>query len=124
RRAGIPEDVAALVDTIEDRSVSVTLVNVNQTEERTVVVQTGAYAEHSATEVTVGERTWTVNAPSFTVRLAHGAGARLRIGMRRYANSPTLDFPWERQQRTVNNAQASRNEAVCRVSSLSDLILR
>lgn len=96
RRAGIPEDVAALVDTIEDGRIAVTLVNVNQTEERTVVVQTGAYGEHGATEVTASGRTWKVNAPWFTVRLAHGAGARLTIDMQRYANSPTLDFPWER----------------------------
>jgi hypothetical protein len=60
-------------------------------------VQTGAYGEHTATEVTAGGRTWKINAPSFTVRLDHGAGARLRIGMRRYANQPALDFPWDRQ---------------------------
>jgi hypothetical protein len=95
RRAGIPEDVAALVDTIDEGTVAVTLVNVSQTEERSVVVQTGAYGEHTATEVTAGGRTWNVNAPSFTVRLAHGAGARLQIGLRRYANKPTLDFAWE-----------------------------
>ena len=33
-----------------------TLVNVSQTEERTVVVQTGAYGEHTATDVTAGDR--------------------------------------------------------------------
>ena len=97
RRAGVPEDVAALVDTIEDTRVGVTLVNVNQTEERTVVVQTGAYGEHTATEITAGNQTWKVNGSSFTVRLAHGAGARLIIGMRRYANPPTLEFPWDRR---------------------------
>jgi hypothetical protein len=97
RRAGIPEDVAALVDTIDESAVGVTLVNVNQTEERTVIVQTGAYGEHTATEVTVDGRTRKIDAPWFTVRLAHGAGARLQIGMRRYTNAPTLDFPWDRR---------------------------
>jgi hypothetical protein len=97
RRAGVPEDVAALVDTLEDGRVAVTLVNVNQTEERTMVVQAGAYGEHTATEVQAAGRTWKVNAPWFTVRLAHGAGTRLIIGVARYANRPTLDFPWERQ---------------------------
>lgn len=96
RRAGIPEDVAALVDTIEDNAVFVTLVNLSQTEERTLIVQTGAYSEHTATEVSVGERRWPINAPSFTVRLAHGAGARLRIGMQRYSNVPELGLPWDR----------------------------
>jgi hypothetical protein len=96
RRAGIPEDVAALVDGIEDSAVSVTLVNLSQTEERTLIVQTGTYAEHTATDVSIGNARWTVNEPWFTVRLANGAGAKLRIGMRRYANPPSLEFPWDR----------------------------
>ena len=46
RRAGVPEDVAALVTRMTDTETSVTLVNVNQVEARTVVVQGGAYGEH------------------------------------------------------------------------------
>jgi hypothetical protein len=91
RRAGIPADVAALVEKIEDTSVTLTLVNLNQLEPRDVLIQTGAYAEHTATTV----NTQPVNAPRFTVRLAHGAGARLQIGMRRYTNPPTLKLPWD-----------------------------
>jgi hypothetical protein len=96
RRSGVPEDVAALVDTIEDAAVVVTLVNLSQTEERTLIVQTGAYGEHTATDITAGAQHWKVNAPFFTVRLSNGAGARLRIGMQRYANHPTLGLPWSR----------------------------
>src|SRR5262249_22710840 len=40
-RAGIPEDVAALVEKITSESVTVTLVNVNQTESRELLVQAG-----------------------------------------------------------------------------------
>jgi hypothetical protein len=97
RRAGLPDDVAALVDKIEDTAVHVTLVNLSQTEERTVIVQTGAYAEHTASEVTLGEKRWPVKSAWFTIRLAHGAGARLRVGMQRNTNRPTLDFPWDRK---------------------------
>lgn len=105
RRAGIPRDVAALIDNIAEAEVSVTLVNLSQTEDREVVVQTGAYGEHTATEVVVisaqpgaqpGVQRWTINAPQFTVRLAQGAGAKLKIGMRRYSNPPSLAFPWGR----------------------------
>lgn len=95
RRAGLPQDVAALVDGLSDDAVSVTLVNLSQTRERNVIVQTGAYAEHTAVSVTIGDRTQAVNASSFAVRLAHGAGARLQISMRRYANQPVLAFPWD-----------------------------
>jgi hypothetical protein len=96
RRAGLPEDVAALVDSIEEEAVGVTLVNLSQTKERAVVVQAGMYGEHTVTEVTTGERRYQVARPFFEVRLAHGAGARLRIAMRRYTNQPMLEFPWER----------------------------
>ncbi|WP_410962864.1 hypothetical protein, partial [Salmonella sp. SAL4446] len=39
RRAGVPEDVAALVSAISDTRTSVTLVNVNRSQRRTVTVQ-------------------------------------------------------------------------------------
>ena len=82
--------------------MTVTLVNLSQTEERTVVIQTGTYGEHSATDVTAGDRRWSVNAPWFDLRLAPGAGTRMRIGMQRYQNQPSLDFPWERIRKNVN----------------------
>jgi hypothetical protein len=97
RRAGLPEDVAALVDSLEDGAATVTLVNLSQTQERTLAVQTGAYAEHTAVDVIAGDKTYKVNAPQFTVRLANGAGARLRITMRRYTNQPTLTLPWDQK---------------------------
>lgn len=96
RRAGLPPDVAALVDSLDGSAVSVTLVNTSQTRERTLVVQAGAYGEHTVTQVMVGDRNYSVNGRAFTVRLAHGSGARVRVEMRRYENQPTLDFPWDR----------------------------
>lgn len=96
RRAGLPLDVAALVDSLDDQSVSVTLVNVSQTRERSVVVQGGSYGEHTIVEVSVGGKVYPVNGRWFTVRLAHGAGAKLKLAMRRYGNPPDLNFPWDR----------------------------
>ena len=96
RRAGIPEDVAALIDEMTADRTGVTLVNVSQSEAREIVVQAGAYAEHDCVGIEIGDRTIAVDAPSFTVRLAPGAGARLVIRTNRYANDPTLQFPWNR----------------------------
>lgn len=96
RRAGIPEDVAALIDALTARQVAVTLVNINQVESRTLVVQAGAYAEHQVRWVETGGRRYDIGAPSFMVRLSPGAGARLVIETQRYANRPTLAFPWDR----------------------------
>jgi hypothetical protein len=56
----------------------------------------GAYGEHQATSLRVGNRLVAMNASFFEVQLAPGAGERLVIGIRRLANDPTLRFPWDR----------------------------
>ena len=96
RRAGIPEDVGALVSELSDTRTVVTLVNLNATEARTVTVQGGAYGEHRIDAVEQGGATTRVGAANFAVRLAPGAGAKLTLTMKRYANSPTVMFPWNR----------------------------
>jgi hypothetical protein len=96
RRAGLPEDVAALVEKIEPASVTVTLVNTNPAVPRTVVVQSGAYAEHRIAGVTAGERKLAVDGTWFTVRLAPGAGETLVVAMKRYSEQPSAAFPWDR----------------------------
>ena len=95
QRAGIPEDVAALVDAMTHDSVSVTLVNVNETESRLVTVQAGAYGEHQVISVSNGDQTQVVNDKWFHVRIAPGSGAKLLIKMKRFANEPSLSFPWD-----------------------------
>ena len=96
RRAGVPEDVAALVTRMTDAETAVTLVNVNQVEARTVVVQGGAYGEHQFATASANGATLDVDGSSFAVRLAPGAGAEMTLTMSRYANQPTLAFPWGR----------------------------
>ena len=96
RRAGVPEDVAALVSELGDRRTVVTLVNVSATQSRTVIVQAGGYAEHQFDSVETNGKTTPVNARELSVRLAPGAGAKLTFTMRRYANQPTVRFPWSR----------------------------
>jgi hypothetical protein len=96
RRAGLPEDVAALVDKITADAVVVTLINTNPVHPRSVVVQTGAYAEHQAISVDVAGKKTPTNASYLTVELAPGSGDALTITMKRYANQPTATFPWDR----------------------------
>jgi len=94
RRAGIPADVAALVEKMSADETVVVLVNTNPLAARTVIVQGGAYAEHQIDSVQIyGERV-DVDGSSFTVQLAPGAGARLSLKMQRYANQPTFAMPW------------------------------
>jgi hypothetical protein len=96
RRAGLADDVAALVEKIDAEGVVLTVVNTSPTHPRRLLVQTGAYGEHQAISVAVGGRTVSINAPYFELRLAPGAGEQLNVRMNRYANDPTLAFPWDR----------------------------
>ncbi len=96
RRAGLPEDVGALVEKMSADSATLTLVNTNPVEAREVVVQAGGYGEHRFDAVTLDGKTTAFNGPVLTVRLDPGAGSRLEFKMTRYANRPTLAFPWNR----------------------------
>jgi hypothetical protein len=94
RRAGLPEDVAALIDRIMPEGVAVTLVNTSPVEARTVIIQAGGYAEHQFLEATIDGKSSAVNRTHLSVRLEPGCGCRLVLKMRRYVNTPTLALPW------------------------------
>jgi hypothetical protein len=95
RRAGLPEDVAALVDAMDDSSASVTLVNLHPAQDRTVIVQGGAYGEHQITSVkTASGEEIPVDGRHFAVQLKAGSGERLTLSMKRYVNQPSFAFPW------------------------------
>jgi len=96
RRAGLPEDVAALVEKISPTDVTLTLVNTNPVHAREVVVQTGAFAEHQCESVEIDGARVPVNASHFTVRLSPGSSDTVVIAMKRYQNQPTAAFPWDR----------------------------
>lgn len=119
RRAGLPLDVGALVTSLGEDETVVELVNLHPTEARELVVQGGAFAEHTFTEVThtvrrtdrepgmhlseagyrawvqeqTGEGTAKIGATHFTVRLAPCAGVRLKLGMRLFSAQPTYSSP-------------------------------
>jgi hypothetical protein len=95
RRAGLPVDMAALVHCLGDTVTEVTLVNTGG-HPRNVIVQGGAYAEHRIESVDAGQGALAVRSAHVSLRVEPGCGARLKLTMRRYANRPTLDFPWRR----------------------------
>jgi hypothetical protein len=96
RRAGLPPDIAALVDELGADRASVTLVNLNPVSSRVVTVQGGAYAEHRIESAMLGDRRIDIGNSAFDIELRPGCGARVQLSMRRYANAPTLSFPWMR----------------------------
>jgi hypothetical protein len=96
RRAGVPEDVGALVEKLSGDGATLTLVNTSVVHPRTVIVQAGGYGEHQFESVTMGGQTTNIGGPLLTVRLEPGTGARLEFRMGRYKNQPTFAFPWDR----------------------------
>jgi hypothetical protein len=96
RRAGVPEDVSALIDRMTDKETAVTLINISPTKSRTVTLQGGGYGEHRIVSAAIDGKTTPVGASAFTIRLAPGSGARLVLTMERYVNQPSLKFPWDR----------------------------
>jgi hypothetical protein len=98
RRAGVPEDVAALVSELSDARTVVTLINLNSSQRRTVIVQGGGYGEHQLVSVTAGGNTTAIASPLLTVQLEPGCGQELVLEIRRYANVPTVAHPWNRQR--------------------------
>jgi len=94
RRPGLPEDVAALVERMSADSTTVTLVNVSPLHARRVVLQAGGYGEHEFTSVKIGAESREVGGSVLTIELGPGCGARLELGMKRYARRPSLAWPW------------------------------
>jgi hypothetical protein len=99
KRAGVPQDVAALVSELSDTHTTVTLVNLSTSARRTVIVQGGGYGEHQLLSVTTGGKTTTIGGPLLTVQLDPGCGQKLVLEMTRYANQPTVLHPWQRAAR-------------------------
>jgi hypothetical protein len=96
QRAGLPDDVAALVEKISAEAVTLTLINLNQIEPRTVIVQGGAYAEHEITRATTTEQVAEIANSACSIQLAPGCGTQFQFSLKRFANQPSLTFPWDK----------------------------
>ncbi len=96
QRPGLPEDVGALVEKLGATSATLTLVNTNPIDPRTVTVQAGGYGEHHFQSVLVNGQRVAINGPLLTVKLDAGSGAKLEFDMARYRNPLTLTLPWNR----------------------------
>jgi hypothetical protein len=94
-RAGVPEDVGALVSELGETRTVVTLVNLSRNRTHRVVVQAGGYGEHEFETVQSDGKPQPVKARSFVLELAPGCGTKLVLTMRRYVNAPSVRFPPE-----------------------------
>ena len=116
QRPGLPPDVAALVDSLGAEYVGVQLVNTSPDEARCLIVQAGAFGEHSFTDVMFEEvniayeglnpnqraradrstvkTAERVNGKHFAVNLPPLTSIRLECGLKRFCNDPSYAFPW------------------------------
>lgn len=94
RRAGLPDDVGALVEKLSAEAAALVLVNVNAVEPREIFVQAGGYGEHRFLEAAMGGQSVPVNSQILKVRIEPGCGARIQFKMSRYVNPPALRAPW------------------------------
>ena len=95
-RPGLPEDVAALVTSITEESVKVSIVNINKKESRRMIIQTGGYGEHTCKKVILGKHIIPVNSDWFEVSLRPGSGSDLIIYRERFSSQPGFDLPWRK----------------------------
>jgi hypothetical protein len=117
RRPGLPGSVAALVSSIEPAATGVDLVNLDPQHERTVIVQAGAFAEHTITAVRhtacqdgswlggmydyghgqpdVIEKDLEVNGPWLTVRMPASTRIRLTLTLALRTRTPSYATPFD-----------------------------
>ena len=96
QRPGLPPHVAALVDETETEYVHLQLANTDILESRTVLIQAGGCAEHEFTDARLDDSEvapTTVDGRYVQVRLGPSSQTGLRLGLRRFAHSPTYDRP-------------------------------
>ena len=89
-RAGLPDQVAALVERIGPQGVTLRLVNLDVLDSRRVTLQAGAYGEHRFTTVRGSGGTLQVGGARLEVVLEPGAGGVLEIGMDLFSRQPAF----------------------------------
>ena len=90
QRAGLPADVAALVEQVDAGGVIVQLINLDASRSRSVIVQGGSFGEHlftSARDLSA-ERSVEMETSLLRVELAPATSWRGRLDMRRLAGAP------------------------------------
>jgi hypothetical protein len=107
KQPGLPKDIAALVEGLEENRAVVQLVNLSITESRRVILQAGAFGEHAFSSVSYQQQEENennepevvktdLNSTYFIVALPPSASIKLDIGMCRFVHQPSYAFPWHR----------------------------
>ncbi|KRF42994.1 hypothetical protein [Paenibacillus sp. Soil787] len=113
KRPGLPQGVSALVEKLTADSVTVQLVNTSLFDTRELIIQAGVFGEH---QFTIGEiigsngevtGTTAVNGKWLHVELPEGTGITLRLGLKRFANTPSYAMPWDENDKQLIQGRAN-----------------
>ncbi|MDF9796352.1 hypothetical protein OKW21_001615 [Catalinimonas alkaloidigena] len=103
KRPGLPPNVAALVSNISADMLTVEVVNLSLTESKSLLVQAGAFGEHSFEKASFmtdyveesSNQTTTIDGRYFLLEIPPLASIVLNLAHERYVNQPTYAFPWQ-----------------------------
>jgi hypothetical protein len=100
-RSGLPENVSAMVEQISSNSMRVKVVNLNESQSRTLTIQAGNFAENSFNSVVISTEDGNVQSLEienkwFTLEIGPLAGATLDFKYSRYVNKPTYETPYSK----------------------------
>ena len=116
KQPGLPADVAALVRRIDGEQIQLEIVNTNLFQPRRMIVQAGTYGEHrfvglrystskdeqhpsarDANWLASEMRSEEIDAPTFLLELAPGAGIRIEATQKLWVNPGSYRFPWAQE---------------------------
>ncbi len=91
RRPGLPEDVAALVTSVDAEGVDFRVANTSPVHGRSLIIQAGAFGEHAFTSVDSRAIDSTAR---IRIKLPPGRSISVHAGMKRYCGSPSYGTPF------------------------------
>jgi hypothetical protein len=114
QRPGLPDDVSALVESMDATGIVLAIVNTSMTSKRELIIQAGTYGEHQFTTVVQSVKLPAEASGSFlsahnrlhkkeiaiqdkwlAVRLEPGTMARFSIAMKFDVHKPSYEMPWD-----------------------------
>jgi hypothetical protein len=108
KRPGLPFDVSALVEKLEDEMVVIRLINLDPVDSKELIIQAGVFGEHQFTIIQYNEspeskikpvadqkKSQEVHGKYVKIVLPPSTTILLEIGLDRFSNDPSYRFPWD-----------------------------
>ncbi|MQG18437.1 MAG: hypothetical protein FI687_01490 [SAR202 cluster bacterium] len=100
KKPGLPEDISALVTNSQEKKISLTLVNLNETNIKNIIIQAGSMGEHSFGTIRyqISENSQfqesVINNRYLKVSMKPETQIKIELDISRSVNDITYQFPW------------------------------